>query len=81
MDEYLFELFVGQRDGKSSLLSQLYQLQLELFGEFWFDHSEVCKSLSSFRRQHAPHQCLFLGFQLLLCLGLSLLISHLPLQG
>ena len=55
MDEYLFELFVGQRDGKSSLLSQLYQLQLELFGEFWFDHSEVCKSLSSFRRQYAPH--------------------------
>ena len=55
MDEYLFELFVGQRDGKSSLLSQLYQLQLKLFGEFWFDHSEVCKSLSSFRRQYAPH--------------------------
>lgn len=49
MDEYLFELFVGQRDGQSSLLGQLYQLQLKLFCEFWFDHFEVCKSLSSFR--------------------------------
>jgi len=56
----LFELLIGQWDWEFSSLCELYDLELQLLGEFGFDHFEVGESLSGFWCEELSQECLFL---------------------
>jgi len=57
----LFQLSVGYLRGYSATLSELYELDLDLFGELGFSSANVCQPAARIRRQYLLQRELLLN--------------------
>jgi hypothetical protein len=59
-----FQLSVGYLRGYSATLGELYELDLDLFGEFGFGSANVCQPATRIRRQYLLQRELLLNIVL-----------------